>query len=142
MINLFAGFNTTPPPPTNPNSHGGGLKKITHLFARSPHMHLDSKKSNSQLYLVLARPKVHAHHPHHRPKVLQLLFGLGLERGQRFLLRNCRTKGGWFVTRRYVLLTSGSRASFYLQKTCSRNNQPFGRTESRGVDRLNFPPKR
>ena len=35
---------------------------------------------------MLARPKVHARHRHHRPKVLQLLFGLGLERSQRLLL--------------------------------------------------------
>ena len=106
MINLFAGFNPTPPHThTNPNSHGGGLKKITHLFARSPHMHLDSKKSNSQLYLVLARPKVHAHHPHHRPKVLQLLFGLGLERGQRFLLLGALLRSR---RRRLALLALGS----------------------------------
>ena len=77
-------------------------------------MHLDSKKSNSQLYLVLARPKVHAHHPHHRPKVLQLLFGLGLERGQRFLLLGALLRSR---RRRLALLaTSGSRASFYLHK--------------------------
>ena len=49
---------------------------------------LKGRQALAESPALLARAaQIHARHRHHRPNVLQLLFGLGLERSQRLLLR-------------------------------------------------------